>query len=90
MPATQTHEDLVRQVSRSTGLPANVAARVIDDVLAYFDETVEAFVRRRHRELQRRGHTNDRIFEQICGELAEHRVRPGELTTRQLRRLVYG
>jgi hypothetical protein len=92
VPADLTfhHEDLVRQIGRTTGLPANVAARLVDDVLAYFDETVEVFVRRRHRELQRRGHTNDRIFEQISTELAVHRVRPGELSQRQLRRIVYG
>ena len=80
----------MRELSRTTGLPASVAARVVDDVLAYFDETVEEFVRRRHRELQRRGHTNDRIFEEISAELADRRVRPGELSRRQLRRLVYG
>lgn len=88
--AALRHEELVRELSRTTGLPANVTARVVDDVLAYFDESVEAFVRRRHGELQRRGHTNDRIFEQIAAELADHRVRPGELSQRQLRRLVYG
>lgn len=84
------HEELVRELSRTTGLPVNVSARVVDDVLAYFDETVEEFVRRRHRELQRRGHTNDRIFERISTELADRRVRPGGLSQRQLRRLVYG
>jgi hypothetical protein len=81
---------LVRELSRTTGLPVNITARVVEDVLAYFDETVEEFVRRRHRELQRRGHTNDRIFGEISAELADRRVRPGDLSQRQLRRLVYG
>jgi hypothetical protein len=84
------HEELVRQIGRTTGLPANVAARVVDDVLAYFDETVEEFVRRRHQELQRRGYTNDRIFTEIAAELPGRRVAPGALSLRQLRRLVYG
>jgi hypothetical protein len=83
-------EELVRHLGRSTGLPANVAARVVDDVLAYFDETVEDFVRRRHRQLQRRGYTNDRIFEQIAAELPARRFPSGGLSLRQLRRLVYG
>ena len=84
------HEDLVRQLGRTTGLPAGVAARVVDDVLAYFDETVEEFVRRRHAQLQRRGHTNDRIFTQIAAELPTRRFVAGEISLRQLRRLVYG
>ena len=46
--------DLVRHVATSTGLPMPVAERVVADVLAYFDETTEEFVRRRHRELQAR------------------------------------
>jgi hypothetical protein len=89
MPAV-VPEDIVVQLSRTTGLPASVAARVVADVLAYFDETVEDFVRRRHRELHRRGHTNDRIFEQVAAELAERRYRTAPLSQRQLRRLVYG
>jgi hypothetical protein len=83
-------DDLIRQLGRTTGLPANVVARVVDDVLAYYDETVEEFVRRRHRQLQRRGHTNDRIFTLIAAELPARRFAPGELSLRQLRRIVYG
>ena len=89
-PRALHHEDLVRQLGRTTGLPAGVAARVVDDVLAYFDETVEEYVRRRHRQLQRRGHTNDRIFEQLAAELPTRRFTASELSLRQLRRLVYG
>ena len=89
-PRPVDHEDLIRQLGRTTGLPAGVVARVVDDVLAYFDETVEEFVRRRHRQLQRRGHTNERIFEQIAAELPARRFAPAELSLRQLRRLVYG
>lgn len=75
---------------RTTGLAAGSAARVIADVKAYFDESVEEYVRRRHRELQARGLTNDPIFERILGELRERPVAAPELTARQLRRLVYG
>jgi hypothetical protein len=87
---TSDHDDLIRQLGGTTGLPANVVARVVDDVLAYFDDTVEDFVRRRHRQLQRRGYTNDRIFTQIADELPRRRFAPGRLSLRQLRRLVYG
>ncbi|HET9657603.1 MAG TPA: hypothetical protein VFP72_19790 [Kineosporiaceae bacterium] len=84
------HGELVVRICRSTGLPGNVAARVLDDVLAFFEEDVEEFVRRRHRELQRRGLTNERIFEQLSAELPDHRFAPPQLSVRQLRRLVYG
>jgi hypothetical protein len=84
------HPDLVAQLSRTTGLPGNVAARVLDDVLAFFDESVEEYVRRRHRELQHRGLTNDRIFERLSEELPQRRFRGPVLSRRQLRRLIYG
>lgn len=87
---TAPPDELVRQVCRSTGLPATVAGRLVGDVLAYFDESVEEYVRRRHRELQRRGHTNDRIFERIAEELPDRRFTTTALSQRQLRRLVYG
>jgi len=80
----------VAHLSRTTGLPPATAARVVSDVLAYFGETAPDFVRRRHAELQRRGHANDRIFDIVAGELAARRVRAPELSARQLRRIVYG
>lgn len=83
-------EELVRYVAGSTGLPVPVAARVIADVVAYFDETVAQFVRRRHTELQRRGWKNDQIWQRIAIELGARPVHPGDLTERQLRRMVYG
>jgi hypothetical protein len=89
-PSTLPHQDLVRRICATTGLPAGVAARVLDDVLADFAETAEQYVRRRHRELQRRGHTNEAIFSRIAQELPGRRFACGELSVRQLRRLVYG
>ena len=64
---------------RTTRLPAGTARRVVDDVVAYFSEPVEALVRRRHRELQASGLDNA-IFDRIAAELAPARggtpVRP--------------
>ena len=50
------------------------------DVLAYFDETTEEFVRRRHRELQSGGLVNTEIFERIAAELPHRAVAPPELS----------
>lgn len=82
--------ELVEQVGRTTGLSVADARRVVDDVLAYFTETAEEFVRRRHRELQLRGVKNEQAFAVIAEELRRYPVRAPELSARQLRRIVYG
>ncbi|WP_093800737.1 hypothetical protein [Streptomyces sp. Wb2n-11] len=84
------HDDLIDHLVRSTALPRGEAARVVLDVLAYFDETAEDFVRRRHRELQSGGLVNAEIFERIAAEMPHRAVAPPELSLRQLRRIVYG
>lgn len=88
--SSHPHEDLVDHLVRSTALPRGEAARVVLDVLAYFDETTEEFVRRRHRELQAGGAVNTEIFDRITAELPHRAVAPPELSLRQLRRIVYG
>lgn len=92
MPAESldAHPELVEHLLKSTPLSAGEAERVVAEVLGYFAESTEGFVRRRHGELQRRGMTNDRIFERVGAELAARRVAPPALSARQLRRIVYG
>lgn len=85
-----SHDDLVDHLVASTALQRGEAARVVLDVLAYFDETTEDFVRRRHRELKAGGSVNTDIFERIAAELPHRAVAPPELSLRQLRRIVYG
>ncbi|MFD7899607.1 hypothetical protein [Streptomyces sp. NPDC059743] len=85
-----SYDDLIDHLVRSTALRRGEAARVVLDVLAYFDETTEEFVRRRHREIQASGGTNAEIFERIAAELPHRAVAPPELSLRQLRRIVYG
>lgn len=82
--------ELVRHLAESTGLPPQTAARVAADVIAYFHETTEEYVRRRHGELQRRGHRNAEIWATVTAELARRPVAPPELSERRLRRIVYG
>jgi len=62
----------------------------VAEVLGYFGESVEEYVRRRHRELKSEGLTNDQIFARIVAELPSRRVAPPHLSLRQLRRVVYG
>jgi hypothetical protein len=87
---TGPHDELLDHLANSTPLSRGEAARVVLDVLAYFGETVEEFVRRRHRELQSGGLRNPAIFERILAELPHRAVAPPALSLRQLRRIVYG
>jgi hypothetical protein len=82
--------ELVRHVAGSTGLSGEVAARVVADVVAYYWETTEEFVRRRHRELQAHDRRNAEIWSVIADELAHRPVAPGAVSERRLRRIVYG
>ena len=82
--------DLIRYVTISTGLPHATAARVIADVLAYYGETVEDFVRRRHHELKLRQARNAEIWSAIGAEITTRRFGAPPLSERQLRRIVYG
>jgi hypothetical protein len=82
--------DLVARIAATTGLRPTEAARVIDDVVSYYAEPTEEYVRRRHDELQTYGLRNAAIFEQISTELEGRVVAAPELSLRQLRRIVYG
>ena len=90
MPRTGRHADLIEHLTRTTGLGPGESARVVADVLAYFDETAEAYVRRRHAALRSTGLVNEEIFRRIAEELAHRRVAAPDLSMRQLRRIVYG
>jgi hypothetical protein len=84
-------QDLISNVAASTGLPEATASRVVADVAAYFSETVDQFVRRRHAELQDKGNKrNDDIWPQLGAELTSRRFSAENLSERQLRRIVYG
>jgi hypothetical protein len=85
------HErDLIDRVASSSGLTPGEAARVVEDVLAWYREPVEDFVRRRHAHYQLYGKRNPEIFALIADELASRLVAAPSLSERQLRRIVYG
>jgi hypothetical protein len=82
--------DLIDRVAATAGLTPAEAARVIEDVLAWYREPVEDYVRRRHAHHQLYGCRNPEIFALIADELAHRLVAAPSLTERQLRRIVYG
>lgn len=83
-------DDIVQRVALTTGLSRGEAARVVADVVAWYDELVEAYVRRRHAQLQLHGVRNAEAFRLIRDELTQRVVAPPQLSERQLRRIVYG
>ncbi len=85
-----TDPTLVDHVVTTTGLTPAEALRVVEDVVAFFAEDLETYVRRRHRELQTYGARNTEIFVRIGEELRHRVVEPPRLSERQLRRIVYG
>jgi hypothetical protein len=82
--------ELIGRVSASTGLSPGEAARVVADIVGWYQEPVEVYVRRRHAHLRQNGKRNDEIFTVIGTELAERLVAAPALSERQLRRIVYG
>jgi hypothetical protein len=82
--------ELVDRVAGSTGLTSAEAARVVDDVVAWYREPVEDYVRRRHAHHRLYGRHNAEIFALIADELSGRLVCAPSLSQRQLRRIVYG
>jgi hypothetical protein len=82
--------ELVKRVSASTGLSPGEAARVVADVIGWYREPVEEYVRRRHALLRTYGKRNNEIFALIAAELGGRLFAAPGLSARQLRRIVYG
>ena len=85
-----SHRALVQHLSSTLGITPARAHRAVEEMLAYFDETPERFVIRRHRELQEDGVKNIQAFAQIRAELDNTRFVAPPLSERQVRRLIYG
>ncbi len=71
--ATKPDKDpLIQHLCNSSSLePAN-AEKLIDEVIAYFSETIEDYVCRRHRELKLElGLSNPQIYQRIEEEIKQ-------------------
>lgn len=75
----------------TTGLPRPVCARLALDVLNEYSETLDGFVKRRHTDLKTTTDLkNEQIYEQIAADIPTRRFAVNKLSTRQIRRLIYG
>jgi hypothetical protein len=83
-------DEVVEHLVRTTPLSEPVAQRLVEEVVEFFREPAEAFVRRRHGELKAQGLANPAIFARIAEELATRPVQAPTYSERQIRRLIYG
>ncbi len=91
MKATSSLQPLLDHLGQVSRLSPAEAEKLVAEVIAFFDETPEDFVRRRHRELkQDEGWPNERIFETIEYELRGQVFAAPLLSQRQIRRMIYG
>ena len=79
MPDPSELGELIAYLARTSRLAPAEATRVVNEVLAFMNETPEDFIRRRHLGLQSQGLSNSEIFLQIATELAQRRFRAPEL-----------
>ncbi|MFT5503307.1 MAG: hypothetical protein ACI845_003429 [Gammaproteobacteria bacterium] len=82
---------LIQHLCNSSSLDRAAAEKLIDEVLAYFAETVEDYVRRRHRELKLElGLSNPEIYQRLETEISQLVFNSPSLSQRQIRRIIYG
>ena len=85
-PATE----LIEHLRLHCGLERSVAVRVIEEVTAFYDEPVDDFIRRCHLELQAEGLGNSEIYARLQAAIANRPFAAQALSTRQIRRIIYG
>jgi len=84
-------QPLIDHLCHGSGLTPSEARKLVDEVIAFFSESPEDYVRRRHLEIkQELGLSNPRIFRRIEAELAQIVFAAPALTQRQIRRIIYG
>jgi len=83
-------QDLLDHLESHFVLNRPEAVQLVREVLSYFNEPLDVFVKRRHGELQRQGSANPAIFQQIARELQWWRLAAPRISERQIRRIIYG
>jgi hypothetical protein len=83
-------EAAIEAIAQAYSLDKELVRRLEEDFRALRAETVEEYVVRRHRELQKTGWANPAIFSQLQHEVGEGRFRVARPTLRQVRRIIYG
>ena len=90
MPRDAIPATLLDHLVHTGGLDRSEARRIVEEVVSFYGESPEAFVVRRHRELQAEGMRNRAIYTRVAAEMEGWRFRAPQLSERQIRRIVYG
>jgi hypothetical protein len=84
-------QPLLDHLCNTSPLDLDEAQKLVTEVIAYFSETTEAWVLRRHSELkQEEGLSNAQIYSRIEHELPGTVFVSRALSQRQIRRIIYG
>ena len=84
------NRDLIEHLTRQTTLSGAAAENLVAEILAYYRETPESFVRRKHLELRQQGLSNSAIFTTIKKEIEQRLFAAEPHSERQIRRIIYG
>jgi hypothetical protein len=86
-----TSDDAFRNHLKSVyDVSDDVVERLFDEIVGHFDLTIEDYVQKRHLELQAGGAGNENAYLRIQRELETRRFKAPSLSTRQIRRIIYG
>ncbi|PID62054.1 MAG: hypothetical protein CSB44_04765 [Gammaproteobacteria bacterium] len=90
MTPTTEFDELIRFIVSQGRLAESEARHLIDEVLAFVNEPVADYIRRRHLELQREGLANEAIYRVLEDEIRRRPFASKALSVRQIRRIIYG
>ena len=65
-------------------------SRLLDEINSYYELEIKEFIQLRHLQLKNEGWQNADIFNQLQTEIEDRRFKAGEISLRQIRRIIYG
>lgn len=77
-------------LSDQYGLDEKQLERLLQDIWSFSAFTSEAYALKRHGELRAEGWVNEKIYAELLSEMESGRFQSGELSARQIRRIIYG
>lgn len=86
----QSEQDFQHYILGMYRISQDEFSRLVEDIMEFFNLTLDDYVRLRHLQLQNQGVKNQEIYARISQEVKQRRFKAPELSERQIRRMVYG
>jgi 23S rRNA G2069 N7-methylase RlmK/C1962 C5-methylase RlmI len=86
----QSEQDFQHYILGMYRISQDEFSRLLEDIMEFFNLTLDDYVRLRHLQLQNQGIKNQEIYSRISQEVSQRRFKAPELSERQIRRIVYG